>query len=76
MQFQKRYKNGFKKLSLPHSITLKPFPMLSNLDNEVVFKKAFTDKVVFQCFVKDILSDFGDDLAVHAQRPQRTYLDG
>jgi hypothetical protein len=29
--------------------------MLSNLDNEVVFKKAFTDKVVFQCFVKDIL---------------------
>ncbi len=29
--------------------------MLGNLDNEVVFKKAFTDKVVFQCFVKDIL---------------------
>jgi hypothetical protein len=29
--------------------------MLSNLDNEVVFKKAFTDKIVFQCFVKDIL---------------------
>jgi hypothetical protein len=29
--------------------------MLSNLDNEVVFKKAFTDKIVFQCFVKDVL---------------------
>jgi PD-(D/E)XK nuclease family transposase len=29
--------------------------MLSSLDNEVVFKKAFTDKTVFQCFVKDIL---------------------
>jgi PD-(D/E)XK nuclease family transposase len=29
--------------------------MLSNLDNEVVFKKAFTDKIVFQCFVKDLL---------------------
>jgi PD-(D/E)XK nuclease family transposase len=29
--------------------------MLGNLDNEVVFKKAFTDKIVFQCFVKDIL---------------------
>jgi PD-(D/E)XK nuclease family transposase len=29
--------------------------MLSSLDNEVVFKKAFTDKIVFQCFVKDVL---------------------
>ncbi len=29
--------------------------MLANLDNEVVFKKAFTDKTVFTCFVKDIL---------------------
>jgi predicted transposase/invertase (TIGR01784 family) len=29
--------------------------MLSNLDNEVIFKKAFTDKVVFTQFVKDII---------------------
>ena len=29
--------------------------MLGNLDNEVIFKKAFTDKVVFKAFVRDIL---------------------
>ena len=29
--------------------------MLANLDNEVIFKKAFTDPFVFQAFVKDIL---------------------
>ncbi len=29
--------------------------MLGNLDNEVIFKKAFTDKFVFKAFVKDIL---------------------
>jgi PD-(D/E)XK nuclease family transposase len=29
--------------------------MLSNLDNEVVFKKAFTDKIVLQYFVKAVL---------------------
>jgi predicted transposase/invertase (TIGR01784 family) len=29
--------------------------MLANLDNEVIFKKAFTDKVVFRGFVEDIL---------------------
>lgn len=29
--------------------------MLGNLDNEVIFKKAFTDKFVFEHFVKDIL---------------------
>ncbi|MCU0338527.1 MAG: Rpn family recombination-promoting nuclease/putative transposase [Spirosomaceae bacterium] len=29
--------------------------MLGNLDNEVIFKKAFTDKLVFKTFVKDIL---------------------
>lgn len=28
---------------------------LANLDNEVIFKKAFTDKLVFKTFVKDIL---------------------
>ena len=29
--------------------------MLSNLDNEVIFKKAFTNKIVFTKFVKDII---------------------
>ncbi len=29
--------------------------MLGNLDNEVIFKKAFTDMIVFKAFVKDIL---------------------
>jgi hypothetical protein len=29
--------------------------MLGNLDNEVIFKKAFTDKLVFKTFVKDVL---------------------
>ncbi len=28
---------------------------LANLDNEVIFKKAFTDRVVFRAFVKDVL---------------------
>ena len=28
---------------------------LANLDNEVIFKKAFTDKLVFQTFVNDVL---------------------
>ena len=29
--------------------------MLGSLDNEVIFKKAFTDPIVFEAFVKDIL---------------------
>lgn len=29
--------------------------MLGNLDNEVIFKKAFTDRIVFEAFVRDIL---------------------
>lgn len=29
--------------------------MLGNLDNEIIFKKAFTNKIVFKAFVKDIL---------------------
>ncbi len=28
---------------------------LGSLDNEVIFKKAFTDKIVFKAFVKDVL---------------------
>ncbi len=30
--------------------------MLGNLDNEVIFKKAFTDKFVLKCLVKDLFS--------------------
>lgn len=30
--------------------------MLGSLDNEVIFKKAFTDKFVFEHFVKDVLN--------------------
>ena len=29
--------------------------MLGNLDNEVIFKKAFTDKLVLTTFVHDVL---------------------
>ena len=29
--------------------------MLANLDNEIIFKKAFTNKTVFKAFVRDIL---------------------
>jgi PD-(D/E)XK nuclease family transposase len=29
--------------------------MIGNLDNEVIFKKAFTNKIVFKAFVRDIL---------------------
>ncbi|MBP7533878.1 MAG: hypothetical protein KA783_05495, partial [Chitinophagales bacterium] len=29
--------------------------MLARLDNEVFFKKAFTDMIVFKAFVKDII---------------------
>src|SRR3972149_8040706 len=29
--------------------------MLGSLDNQVIFKKAFTDKLVFTSFIKDIL---------------------
>ena len=29
--------------------------MLAKLDNEVIFKKAFTDKLVLENFVKDII---------------------
>jgi hypothetical protein len=30
--------------------------MLANLDNEVIFKKAFTNELVFKSFVKDVLN--------------------
>lgn len=36
-------------------LRLKLLFMLGNLDNEVIFKKAFTNKIVFKAFVKDVL---------------------
>ena len=41
---------------------------LSRLDNEVFFKKAFTDKLVFTQFVKDVILALTLKLvAIHAQ---------
>ena len=45
---------GFKKLSLRKVESKNHSIMLGNLDNEVIFKKAFTDKFVLQCLVKDL----------------------
>jgi hypothetical protein len=42
--------------------------MLGNLDNEVIFKKAFTNKIVFTAFVRDIL---GIDVVVDKIEPKR-----
>ena len=36
--------------------------MLAPLDNETIFKKAFTNKEVFQQFIKDL---FGVDITVN-----------
>lgn len=44
--------------------------MLTNLDNEVIFKKAFTDKTVFTCFVKDIL---GIDFVVNKIETEKKF---
>ncbi len=41
----------FFVIFVPHTLE----NMLGNLDNEVIFKKAFTDKIVFKAFVRDIL---------------------
>ncbi|MFN8576747.1 MAG: PD-(D/E)XK nuclease family transposase [Candidatus Sericytochromatia bacterium] len=46
--------------------------MLSNLDNEVIFKKAFTDKVVFEQFVKDIV---GIDINVGQIETEKKFTD-
>lgn len=46
--------------------------MLSNLDNEVIFKKAFTDKVVFEQFVKDII---GIDISVGIIETEKKFTD-
>lgn len=52
--------------------------MLGNLDNEVIFKKAFTDKFVLQCFVKDMFGiDFIPETIETEKRfePKIAYID-
>jgi predicted transposase/invertase (TIGR01784 family) len=54
--------------------------MLGNLDNEVIFKKAFTDKTVFVSFVHDILGIEIDIDEIHIQtekkfEPRIGYID-
>ena len=44
--------------------------MLGNLDNEVIFKKAFTDKIVFKAFVHDIL---GIDIEVDVIETEKQF---
>jgi PD-(D/E)XK nuclease family transposase len=52
--------------------------MLGSLDNEVIFKKAFTDKIVLTQFVKDILGlevEFGNIETEKKFVPQVGYID-
>jgi hypothetical protein len=52
--------------------------LLANLDNEVIFKKAFTDPFVFRAFVKDILDiDFEVDVIETEKQfePKMAYID-
>jgi hypothetical protein len=44
---------------------------LANLDNEVIFKKAFTDKLVFKSFVNDVL---GIDFKVGTIETEKKFL--
>jgi len=44
--------------------------MIGNLDNGVIFKKAFTNKVVFKAFVKDIL---GIDIEVDVIETEKKF---
>jgi hypothetical protein len=44
--------------------------MLAPLDNEVVFKKAFTDKIVFQHFIKDL---FNIDISVNKIETEKSF---
>ncbi len=51
---------------------------LGRLDNEVIFKKAFTDKVVFKAFVKDVLNidiEVGTIETEKKFEPQIGYID-
>lgn len=52
--------------------------MLGNLDNEVIFKKAFTDKFVLKCLVKDLFGvDFEPETVETEKRfePKISYID-
>jgi PD-(D/E)XK nuclease family transposase len=52
--------------------------MLGNLDNEVIFKKAFTDKTVFKAFVRDILGIEVEVEKIETEKkiePQIGYID-
>jgi hypothetical protein len=57
--------------------------MLGNLDNEVIFKKAFTNKTVFKAFVRDILGieievdkiETEKKFVATANRPKIGYID-
>jgi hypothetical protein len=52
--------------------------MLGNLDNEVIFKKAFTDKFVLKCLVKDLFGvDFEPETVETEKRfePKIAYID-
>lgn len=52
--------------------------MLGNLDNEVIFKKAFTDKFVLQCLVKDLfgVTFIPDKVETEKRFPQKiSYID-
>ncbi|TAD99230.1 MAG: hypothetical protein EAZ97_09265, partial [Bacteroidetes bacterium] len=52
--------------------------MLANLDNEVIFKKAFTDKFVLKCLVKDLFGiDFEAETVETEKRfePKISYID-
>ncbi len=52
--------------------------MLGNLDNEVIFKKAFTDKFVLKCFVKDLFNiDFEPETIETEKRfePKISHID-
>ena len=52
--------------------------MLGNLDNEVIFKKAFTNKIVLEAFVKDILGIDIDLVTIETEKkfsPKVGYVD-
>jgi predicted transposase/invertase (TIGR01784 family) len=50
----KRGRQKTQLISVPFPRDLIKENMLGNLDNEVIFKKAFTDKFVLKCLVKDL----------------------
>ncbi|TAD95966.1 MAG: hypothetical protein EAZ97_14750, partial [Bacteroidetes bacterium] len=52
---KKKYRKKAILFFVSLQLDLNTKTMLGNLDNEVIFKKAFTDKIVFKAFVRDIL---------------------